>query len=152
MLCRPGSFLRNGTCVDCPEGTYQPYTMQTVCYDCPQNYTSPNGSVHIKSCTGIYASVSPSYDISYWELFSSYFKASQHCYIIIFNICQHCYIIIFNICFVEKCPAGSYLSGETCKACAPGTYQPLTMQTFCLDCPAKFTSPQGSVHHDNCTG
>lgn len=68
-MCPPGSFARtkipknsssfaNGTllktlmpfCRSCGVGEYQPEYDQTICLQCPRNYTSPRGSASIENC------------------------------------------------------------------------------------------------------
>ena len=55
VLCPPGSYgVANGTCLQCPVGTYQPDEGSTECVECPSRlpYTEI-GAVRESQCADI---------------------------------------------------------------------------------------------------
>lgn len=64
-LCSPGSYLANGVCRPCPEGTYQENFGASYCEKCPLGTSSSNkGNAYLRKCLpcpkGYYSAVAGS--------------------------------------------------------------------------------------------
>ena len=168
--CSAGEYISpiTNTCQQCPKGSYQPKTGQTLCFDCSAGYiTAEAGQTACSPCP-----------------VKTYQPSTKQ------SICFACPSNITTgnwSCTSTTCPAGSFMDSntQTCSPCQPGyyqqeageflclqcahgtyqdksgqtaclpcpvkTYQPQTKQTSCLACPAGTTSAAGSISAASCT-
>ena len=114
--CPAGSYSLSESeeCTQCPAGTYQDEVGQTGCKVCANGKTSSAGST--ASCT---TNCSNSSGVSNW-ITPTWTGTS-----------------VSNSCKAASCEAGNHVSGNTCAACAKGTYAAsANSSTSCTQCPA----------------
>ena len=129
--CSPGKYYTsNNGCLPCQWGHFQPHAGQSFCDECQAGqYADTLGLMTCKTCLpGQYTPGANSYGHDNATGFRKY-------------------------CSIA--PVGRYapLGGMTLELCAPGTYNNLTGQTACFDCPMGFyethygTSRCVTAHH-----
>ena len=147
--CTPGHFCPNQTSapVPCQAGTYNPNegaTSNASCVTCDSGHYCVEGSAAPEPCpTGTYTTADGNEDLS----FCSTCHAGFYCAIPEGSNTSQMYVCDEGYycppgqsAATFRCPPGYFCAegSEEPEACAPGKYQPFTMQTdssACLKCP-----------------
>ena len=128
-LCEPGSFTdtkNKNSCTLCPAGFWSDLYGTTQCFACPLDSYCPEGSVLPIACPGNSVSVQYSSVI-----------ADCHC-----NPGYH-----FSLESTDTLEQVTY----GCVACAPGFYNELYNQEFCIECPVNtFNTHHASSSSSDC--
>eukprot|EP00116_Pleurobrachia_bachei_P002123 sb/3462385/ len=149
-VCPAGQIANGDNCVNCPANTYNPSRGATKCISCPSGTTSTPGSsgcLSINSCSA-----------------GSYMNLSNgRCYLCpkdtyaptpgIVNNCMKCKKGYHtpgegatSCTKTVKCQPGTFVNGNTCKACPINTYTNEANAPSCTACPSGwYTQTTGST-------
>lgn len=143
-VCPAGTFTKNGQCIACSPGTYQPETDQTSCDLCPAGSFCPDPSTIALCLQGEYAPAG-STSCTPCELGRYQDEVGQSSC----KTCQPGFISPFlgaNEC--TACAAGKYIDiagGIACTDCQLGTFQDLEGQSSCKSClPGTISDSKGA--------
>ncbi|KAH9512409.1 hypothetical protein Btru_039451 [Bulinus truncatus] len=148
LQCGPGHFINNGSCTECPNGTYQdqdgqnncikcitqysyyPRTSKSHCYElCPEGFTSSSGYTTEKCA----------------QCQINTYSSDNH------TVCEPCSSTAKNNYCAAVCRAGYFSSTrfEPCQPCPTHFYS--VNGTQCLECPSEtFTLNKGSSNLNDC--
>ncbi|KAH9512414.1 hypothetical protein Btru_039489 [Bulinus truncatus] len=148
LPCGPGHFINNGSCTECPNGTYQdqdgqsncttcitqyshyPRTSKSHCFElCPEGFTSSSGYTTEK-CAQCQI--------------NTYSSDNR-------TVCEPCSLTTKNNYCAAVCRGGYFSSTgfEPCQPCPTHFYS--VNGTQCLECPSeKFTLNKGSSNLNDC--
>ena len=116
--CEAGFFasLDDGSCKECPMGTYAPYSGSSECQTCDSGYVNAERTICEPGC--------PAGHIRKREERPMTVEQDEGGTLITYSIYISC----------EPCPKGFYQTGTICKECGVQTYNPFESQTECQFC------------------
>ncbi|KRX15830.1 Fibropellin-1 [Trichinella nelsoni] len=160
--CPMGTWLYNGTCRPCENGTYQDLNGQINCKRCPAGtYTLHEGATMVEHCqpvcdNGMFSEsgIVPCQQCPK-DTYSSPNKEGGY------RKCESCPKNTFtndvgasdiSMC-KESCPGGyfSFSGLQPCSPCPKNFYQPERGQSACIECPKdRYTENSGAVLENEC--